>query len=602
MLIRHTNRRSAMHGAAGFTLIEMLVSVGLVMLMMSLFAAVFVESTKSLSKQRGIAENDQRGRMLTTVLRNDLDGRTFRDVLPFRANEITSASPYLDSRRAGYFEYYEGDPTNQTDDVLQFTTSVNLQLVGTDAPPFVGRAATLSGSASMSQVPIASATASSITIAGDYTTLVAPSSYIWILGSTNGTNDGRYLVGPIQSGLSASVQFSSGNTTIAVTTSIPNASLAQLGNVYLSENDPDFDDGVFGNGASVASNAEVSYFLRNGVLYRRVLLIRGAQPTWSTGAPMLWNTAVSNSNYPTTVNATSTSFWRDFDFSAFYFAGKIPFGAGPVISPGVYFHSADASLNNSDQGARLVYDETSLTSLKSYPLSLGFPAFRFGHNVSSGTTFGYPQQVSTANAVSRFILMECSNTDFGYPGYVSANGNPYNRTNLTIDPASGYVQQYWGPTAPAANETFRRGEDSLLSNVLSFDVKVWDPVNAVFVDIGDSTVAPGGPFSSTAPTLYDPTGTNPIGGNLNNTYPTASTYSLDTWHPAVQLGTVTTAVDPPFVPAAPTGAVVAGKQVGQTFQVTAIQITINYRDISSDQIRQLTIQQSLLDQVMSSGE
>ena len=52
---------------AGFTLVEMLVSVACVLLMMSMFAQIFQMATGSLSQQRGLAENDQKARMITPL-------------------------------------------------------------------------------------------------------------------------------------------------------------------------------------------------------------------------------------------------------------------------------------------------------------------------------------------------------------------------------------------------------------------------------------------------------------------------------------------------------------------------------------------------------
>ena len=54
-------------------------------------------------------------------------------------------------------------------------------------------------------------------------------------------------------------------------------------------NQPDWDDGVYDN-LSESIAAEISYFLRNGILYRRVLLLRqpaygGDQPTNTAGNP-----------------------------------------------------------------------------------------------------------------------------------------------------------------------------------------------------------------------------------------------------------------------------------------------------------------------------
>ena len=180
-------------------------------------------------------------------------------------------------------------------------------------------------------------------------------------------------------------------------------------------------------------------------------------------------------------------------------------------------------------------------------------------------------------------MQECSHSTFGYPGYIPVAGNPMNRTNLTYNSTTGLVDDY-----SSGGETSRRGEDILMSNVLSFDVKVWDPVNSLFVDVGDSTVAPGGPFSSTAPLANDSLG-NLVGGRLNTTYGRDGHYRFDTWHPNASVGGGLYDNEPPYMPATPTP--------GRPFALSAIQITINYRDISSSQVRQVTIVQSLVDRV-----
>ena len=578
---------------AGFTLVEMLVSVAIVLLMMTMFAQIFQMATGSLSQQRGIAENDQKARMITTTLRGDLERRTFRDVFPFRAGEDTRQLGHSLARRAGYFEIDENDPFDDTDDVLSFTASVNIKLQNKDGSPFVGRALALSGGPDQTPNQIANETpitgvptSSSFTISGNYSAVVPSGSRIWIAGSgtANSNNNGRYTV-------SGTPTFSSGTTTITVTSTSLNSSVTPSGWVYLSESDPEFDDGLFGNDTSVSNAAEVCYFLRNGVLYRRVLLIRepasgaDAQPTWTTGAPILWTG--SNENYPTT--GTST-FWRDFDYSAFYFTGKV--SSTGTQAPGVQFHSALESLSNSSQAPLQLLNDTTASSPTSFPVSLGIPVLRFGHS----TATGLPQDGSTpgvdgiwGNAddvpvtFRRFNVQECSHSTFGYPGYIPVAGNPMNRTNLTYNSTTGLVDDY-----SSGGETSRRGEDILMSNVLSFDVKVWDPVNSLFVDVGDSTVAPGGPFSSTAPLANDSLG-NLVGGRLNTTYGRDGHYRFDTWHPNASVGGGLYDNEPPYMPATPTP--------GRPFALSAIQITINYRDISSSQVRQVTIVQSLVDRV-----
>ena len=52
-----------------FTLVEMMIAVALVLLMMSLFAEIFSVAIGSMSRSKGVAENDQRARMVLTILK-----------------------------------------------------------------------------------------------------------------------------------------------------------------------------------------------------------------------------------------------------------------------------------------------------------------------------------------------------------------------------------------------------------------------------------------------------------------------------------------------------------------------------------------------------
>ena len=76
-----------------------------------------------VTKQKGVGENDQSARILTTVLKTDLQARTMRLVVPFQPNS-TLALP-IDALRRGYFYYSENDPLNDQDDVLQFTIDLS---------------------------------------------------------------------------------------------------------------------------------------------------------------------------------------------------------------------------------------------------------------------------------------------------------------------------------------------------------------------------------------------------------------------------------------------------------------------------------------------
>lgn len=149
--MRHNHHKNARHIGAqyfsrmrpGFTLVEMLISVTLVLLMMSMFAQVFQMAGSSISKQRGLAENDQRSRTLQTIIKADLDKRTFRWVYPFAARESTTAPETRMTQRQGFFYISENDPANTLDDVLHFTMNSTITLRNIDDSPYFGQALTL---------------------------------------------------------------------------------------------------------------------------------------------------------------------------------------------------------------------------------------------------------------------------------------------------------------------------------------------------------------------------------------------------------------------------------------------------------------------------
>lgn len=132
-----------MRSRDGFTLIEMLISVGLVVLMMSLFASIFQMASGSISTQRAIAENDQRARALVMLLRGDLDKRTFRNMIPYLPGEDPNDSPIRFGDRQGYFFVSEGLAASDTDDSVQFTVRSTITRSNRDETPYYGRATLL---------------------------------------------------------------------------------------------------------------------------------------------------------------------------------------------------------------------------------------------------------------------------------------------------------------------------------------------------------------------------------------------------------------------------------------------------------------------------
>ena len=128
----------------GFTLVEMLVSVTLVLLMMTMFASIFSMATDSVSKQRGISNHDQKARSLVTIMSSDFDHRTFRNPLPFYPAEDSSTSPTPFGNRAGYIYISTNDPYSGLDDLIQFTVNSEILIENTDDTPYFAKALALS--------------------------------------------------------------------------------------------------------------------------------------------------------------------------------------------------------------------------------------------------------------------------------------------------------------------------------------------------------------------------------------------------------------------------------------------------------------------------
>jgi type II secretory pathway pseudopilin PulG len=516
---------------AGFTLVEMLVAVGLVVLMMSLFATIFQFATSAMAIQKGVAENDQKVRLVMTLLRGDLKNRTMLEVLPFLTTDTD------DTNRGGYFYYAENDPNDGTDDILQFTVA-------------------------------------------------APSSDDLLYGR------GVQIFGS--------------------------------GGIAIDPNQPEFDDGyVVPNSVGSSPNAEVSYFLRHGILYRRVLLIR--QPTTSVNFtdahPYNPKVGTGSTEIPLTnylagaPAATYSNFYSDFDYSAHYDTTS----AGPI------FHGVqdlDAFLGK-------------------FPLGKTFN--RFGFDPISGLPREFTN-TSTVAGVPRFfgrftqeetsfLQTSPSTLSFGYPARLSADApNPYNGTSaspngvsLTYDDTTGKVVQYAGG--------LRIGEDILMTNVHQFDIKLWDDgswfgpdgvpgsvgddnPNAAngtndqsevgwpgsddgsFVDLGHNGFFPSmAPFSgSTDVSFYSKNITNPTTTVYCPPHPSGKAgvyqYRFDTWHPSFNI------TGNPGNDAAPYRAPnPLSPTLGQptTRPLRAIQIKIRFFDQTSQQLREVTFVQSLTD-------
>ena len=388
----------------GFTLVEMLVSVTLVLLMMTMFASIFQMATASITKQRAISNHDQRVRALSTIIRSDFAHRTFRYPQPFYPGESASSVTSFGDR-AGYIYISTNDPYSSIDDLIQFTISSDIVVEDPDSTPYSGKASLL-------------------------------------VDRVNGTP-----------------------SVLAINT-----------------NQPESDDGsltINSTGGSPA--AEICYFVRNGNLYRKVLLLReplpvagkdlDEQPTTVRGANFFDN---ADGNFRVVNGGVGNDFWKHFDYSA--------------IPPAVGNQHAEfvgASSLSNEQGTS-----------GGPNVSLGNPTNRFGFNppwvVDTSNnivpTSGLSREHTSAATpyfIGRMTHAETSATNFNWPqqrsvDFVSGNvlwsgnpvpGNPFDiRNSVNLNTTTGVLDEF----AQGARGGDRRMEDLLLSNVHEFKIEIWD--------------------------------------------------------------------------------------------------------------------------------
>ncbi|WP_013628877.1 PulJ/GspJ family protein [Rubinisphaera brasiliensis] len=138
--------------SGGFTLTEMLVAVGLLLIIMTIFAQIFQLAVTAMTRQKGMANNDSQARTAFSVIDADLKRMSFRSmrdgggIVPLVPNLLYDGNLTAPEQQ-GYFYYSENDPDNDTDDVLQFTVDASLtgqypgarRYAGQSELPFYGR-------------------------------------------------------------------------------------------------------------------------------------------------------------------------------------------------------------------------------------------------------------------------------------------------------------------------------------------------------------------------------------------------------------------------------------------------------------------------------
>ncbi len=410
-------------------------------------------------------------------------------------------------------------------------------------------------------------------------TSVERSRYLYYL--ENFDNQGNYLQSPFQMGNPNQPEFDDGQVILTTDNNNPSTYTAA---------------GAI-NGTGSSRYAEVCWFLRNGTLYRRMLLIREPYATGSTDQPedkngnrLIAVTAPHFGNYtaanlPPNPDSTGSTwqdavgrFWYDFDYSAFH--DPVALGGN-----GLTFHTVTDSLNN-EQPPSKILGSFANPPTDGIPPSLGIPCLRFGNSLRRGLSatpqspsyppreflLGSPPLYNPATYIGRFTLQETAHSAFTYPSSSPAAGGPFqDATALGPLNSDGLVPQY-------ATQTGRRGEDIVMTNVHSFDIQVWDDGLAVpqFVNLGNGN---GGYYGSYA---------NPVYGNR-----------YDTWHPNPLMGTT------PYrpVPQNPVDAngdmVIDAKDLGlgspNEIALKGIRIHMRFYDQNSGQMRDMTFTFPLLD-------
>jgi len=522
----------------GFTLIEMLISVTLVLLMMTMFTSIFQMATNSVSVQRGIAQNDQAARALTTTLKSDIAKRSNRYLLPYYPTEQESTSPTSFGDRGGYVYISTNDPDSWQDDILQFTVNAKKTQEDPDDALYFGRAELLYN---LQQDPA--------------------------FGDTVRRTTLRH-----------------------------------------NPNQPDADDASLGpNQVAASSAAEVSYFVRNGSLYRRVMLLREPLPVgggdldvtpYATISPIPtsgpttdpyfgtagfggWFTYVGSPNAINYVDSSdpdhfflgsgeiapnnwgvtaSNDFWRHFDFSA------VPV---PLVSGSLPTNVAFNGIESLDNSGGLT--------------SLGNPIRRFGFNPWTGLSREHDNPIDL-QFIGRFLQAETSHTFFNWPAgaarlepdevpnsvhldaanCVSAlstggaflgddggggpgNGNPMDLagTYLHLDKSSGVINELAGTTGRGGT---RMVEDLLMANVHGMKVEVWDDRLERYVTPGHSDLRriadAGGGSQLVAGDYHIARNLNPTYGPRGGAAPSLNRV-FDTWNPALVASGAP--ASPPFV-------------------------------------------------------
>lgn len=471
--MRNKKRTSQGQQSLGFTLVEMLVAVALVLLMMSLFAQVFQLAGGTITTQRGIAENDQRSRTFQNVIKADLDKRTFRVVMPWSVGEDGALAEVDAIKREGYFYISENDPLNDLDDHFQFTMNVNAIAKNNDLSSFFGKATT----------------------SGSWTnTDTSQTPNVTYLNFSNQpeADDGWTIPNGTAEASAAEVSyFVRGGKLYRRTLLIRKA----LPVGTRTDGQPTFNDS------------------------RDAFNVTPLDPAWPTPNPQPYG-GINHSTY------TNHTFWNDFDHSAFMYDdpnnGTLPKYQNVPIPPQAIFHSLEDLGNASTQ--------------TQFPLGNPRYRFGHRTDNGRSREFDAPDVSNVVRYFGRFMHEETSHFDFRYPHNVSTIGNPMTADiTLDVDPSTSPLTDNTFPDFAFGSR--RGEDLLLSNvhgfDVKVWDSGALGGAGA-FVDIG-RTPADADVYNPAAVDFALANRSNTAHGPINTVSPFAVPYNVnrvfDTWHP-----------------------------------------------------------------------
>jgi prepilin-type N-terminal cleavage/methylation domain-containing protein len=436
----------------GFTLIEMLIAVTLVLLMMVLFAEIFGLAGESMTLQQAIADGDQQVRSFTTVLRADLQKRTMRTAVPFSPQEDPDYAGVPFTDRQGYFYVSLNDPDNAGDNLLQFTVRSTILDENGDETPYYGKG----------------------------TGLVQRTNMV-----------GTAVAVPAQASVRRNPQQ-------------PEHDDGELATNFTASS----------SAAEVCYYLRGGRLYRRQILIRNPLVASGTneadpQLSWDSagnqpipdpipflnhyppapGVPQQTNLGAYLKYDPSAAGGSSDSddYWNDFDNGAYLARILDPGGSGNLVPDGARM-----------VGTSLLDNRSGVSSTTTPPLAITtgpnplVRTSRFGFDQTNGISreFTHSDPATPGFAfLGRFTLEEMSNLAFNFPQNPSTHanvggiGNPVSYVDYpaAIDAVplpDGTIDDFAGGN--------RRGQDLLLSNVHAFEIELWDDRLGRFVQPGHS--------------------------------------------------------------------------------------------------------------------